>query len=200
MAEQTLSHASGRRATSIAHLSHVGLELFFERGFDATTVDDIAAAAGIGRRTFFRYFASKNDLPWGEFDLLVDEMRENLSRVPHDVPMLEALHDAILDFNRYPTDELGYHRERMQLLLNVPSLVAHSTLRYASWREVIAEFAANRMGVDVLDLRPQEIAWIYLAVSLASYEQWLRDSDRNLVEVLDRALTDLERLFGGMPR
>lgn len=200
MADQTFSPASGRRATSIAHLSHIGLELFFERGFDATTVDDIAAAAGIGRRTFFRYFASKNDLPWGEFDLLVDQMRASLAQVPDEVPMFEALHDAILDFNRYPTDELGYHRERMQLLLNVPSLVAHSTLRYASWREVVAEFTARRMGVEVLDLRPQEIAWIYLAVSLASYEQWLRDPERDLVEVLDRALTDLELLFGGMPR
>ena len=200
MADQTFSPASGRRATSIAHLSHIGLELFFERGFDATTVDDIAAAAGIGRRTFFRYFASKNDLPWGEFDLLVDQMRASLAQVPDQVPMFEALHDGILDFNRYPTDELGYHRERMQLLLNVPSLVAHSTLRYASWREVVAEFTARRMGVEVLDLRPQEIAWIYLAVSLASYEQWLRDPERDLVEVLDRALTDLELLFGGMPR
>ncbi|GAB3392412.1 mycofactocin system transcriptional regulator [Humibacter soli] len=199
MAAQTISPASGRRATSIAHLSHVGLELFFERGFDATTVDDIAAAAGIGRRTFFRYFASKNDLPWGEFDILVDEMRERLAGVPRDVPMFEALHDAILEFNRYPDDELGYHRERMQLLLNVPSLVAHSTLRYASWRAVIAEFAARRLDLDPLDLRPQEIAWIYLAVSLASYEQWLRDRDRDLVEVLDRALTDLEVLFGGLP-
>jgi mycofactocin system transcriptional regulator len=200
MAAQTLSPSSGRRATSIARLSHVGLELFFERGFDATTVDDIAAAAGIGRRTFFRYFASKNDLPWGEFDILVDEMRDRLANVPDQVPMFTALHEAILDFNRYPADELGYHRERMQLLLNVPSLVAHSTLRYASWRAVIADFTAKRLGVDALDLRPQEIAWVYLAVSLASYEQWLRDPDRDLLEVLDRALTDLGRLFGGMPQ
>ncbi len=199
MTERAVSPASGRRTTSIAHLSHVGLQLFFERGFDETTVDDIAAAAGIGRRTFFRYFPSKNDLPWGEFEVLVDEMRERLANVPAEMPIFQALHDAILEFNRYPDDELGYHRERMQLLLNVPTLVAHSTLRYASWRAVIAEFVANRLGLDPLDLRPQEIAWIYLAVSLASYEQWLRDHDSDLVDVLDRALADLPVLFGGRP-
>ncbi len=189
MTERAVSSASGRRTTSIAHLSHVGLQLFFERGFDETTVDDIAAAD----------FPSKNDLPWGEFEILVDEMRERLSNVPAEMPIFQALHDAILEFNRYPDDELGYHRERMQLLLNVPTLVAHSTLRYASWRAVIAEFAANRLGLDPLDLRPQEIAWIYLAVSLASYEQWLRDHDSDLVDVLDRALADLPVLFGGRP-
>ena len=42
--------------------------LFAARGFDATAVDDIASAAGIARRTFFRYYASKNDLVWGDFD------------------------------------------------------------------------------------------------------------------------------------
>ena len=50
-------------ATTHGELSHVALALFLERGFDHTTVDDIAAAAGISRRTLFRYFPSKNDLP-----------------------------------------------------------------------------------------------------------------------------------------
>jgi AcrR family transcriptional regulator len=54
---------SGRpRATSRADLERLGFELFGQKGFDETTVDDIATGAGIGRRTFFRYFASKNDL------------------------------------------------------------------------------------------------------------------------------------------
>ncbi|BDZ52122.1 hypothetical protein GCM10025867_43630 [Frondihabitans sucicola] len=69
-------------ATSNAQLSHLGLQLFIERGFDATTIDDIASAAGIGRRTFFRYFSSKNDLPWGDFDTMIASMRAYLFALP----------------------------------------------------------------------------------------------------------------------
>ncbi len=63
------SARTGRRppSTSREGLSAVGIELFRERGFDETSVDEIAEAAGIARRTFFRYFPSKNAVPWGRF-------------------------------------------------------------------------------------------------------------------------------------
>ncbi|GAA4168930.1 mycofactocin system transcriptional regulator [Gryllotalpicola koreensis] len=186
---------AGRRATTVAQLSHVGLQLFIDRGFDETTVDDIAAAAGIGRRTFFRYFASKNDLPWGDFDELVERMRAALAAVPDSEPLYQTLTQAVLDFNSYPASELGYHRERMQLLMTVPSLVAHSTLRYESWREVIAEFAARRLGEPVGSLRPRMLGWVYLAASLGAYEQWLAEPGSDLLDVLGSALDILsERL------
>ncbi len=63
------SVALGRPAvTSRAELEQISLAMFSEQGFDVTSVDEIAAAAGIGRRTFFRYFKSKNDAVWGDFD------------------------------------------------------------------------------------------------------------------------------------
>lgn len=181
----------GRRATSAAHLSQVGLQLFYERGFDATTVDDIAEAAGIGRRTFFRYFASKNDLPWGDFDTLVDLMRARLSEMPEDVPLVEALRAAVIDFNAYPPDEADNHRRRMELLLHVPTLVAHSTLRYESWRTVVAEFAGRRLGEPADALAPQAIGWTFLAISLAAYESWLRTPGTSLERVLGQAIDDI---------
>lgn len=95
----------GRRTTSAAELAHVGLQLFLERGFDETTVDDIAAAAGIGRRTFFRYFASKNDLPWGDFDGL-GRMKVQLDTGPDDVALIGAVRTVVIEFNSYPASEL----------------------------------------------------------------------------------------------
>ena len=74
-------------ATTHGELSHLALALFLERGFEQTTVDDIVEAAGIGRRTFFRYFRSKNDLPWGDFDQLLRQMLrlcEELATALHD--------------------------------------------------------------------------------------------------------------------
>ncbi|HET6302350.1 mycofactocin system transcriptional regulator [Microbacterium sp.] len=181
--------------TTHGELSHLALGLFLERGFDKTTVDDIVRAAGIGRRTFFRYFASKNDLPWGDFDRLLDEMRAHLAAMPDDIPLMDALREAVVDFNRFPDEELTFHRERMWLLLNVPSLVAHSTLRYASWRQVIAEYVARRLGVGIDSLTPQAIAWSCLGLCLAAYEQWLAHDDADLLELLDASFRRLAAAY-----
>jgi TetR/AcrR family transcriptional regulator, regulator of mycofactocin system len=192
---------SGRaRATSHGELSHVGVALFLEHGFEETTIDEIVAAAGIGRRTFFRYFASKNDLPWGDFDGLLASMRAYLDTVPADVPLRDALRHAVLEFNRFPEDEMPYHRERMHLLLNVPSLVAHSALRYASWRAVLADFVADRLGEPADSIEPQAIAWVCLGLSLAAYEQWLARPEMELLALIDEAFAKLgERLRDGAP-
>lgn len=173
-------------ATTHAEISHIGLRLFVERGFDQVTIDEIAAACGIGRRTFFRYFPSKNDLPWGQFDEMLAGMREHLSSLPRSLPLRDALRIAIVVFNHIPADELQYHRERMTLLLTVPSLVAHSTIRYASWRQVIADFVAERLGISASGLVPQTIGFVCLGVSIAAYEQWLAHDDASLSDLLDQ--------------
>ena len=186
----------GRRpSTSQAELCRVGMQLFVERGFDQTTVDDIAAAAGIGRRTFFRYFASKNDIPWGDFDVTLDRMRRFLAELPGDVPLVEALGLAIADFNRLEPAEAPLYRQRMTLLLTVPTLIAHSTLRYAAWRQVVAEYVAARRGVAADSLEPQTIAWAFLGVSLSAYARWLRDEDADLPALMREAIRLLGSAF-----
>ncbi|WP_396655785.1 mycofactocin system transcriptional regulator [Microbacterium sp.] len=184
-------------ATTHGEISHVALRLFLDRGFEKTTIDDIVEAAGIGRRTFFRYFRSKSDLPWGEFDLLLEEMRRHLAALPAELPLLEALRVAIVAFNDYPESELALHRERMWLLLNVPALFAHSSLRYADWRQVIAEFVAGRMGVAVDAPEPQAIAWACLGLCLASYEQWLAHPDADLQALIENAFDLMSDTFSG---
>lgn len=182
--------------TTQAELSHTALNLFAQKGFDHTTVDDIARAAGIGRRTFFRYFNSKNDLPWGEFDRLLIQMREFLEGIDTDIPPIEAVRQAVLAFNSFPAEEIEYHRERMRLLLEVPSLMAHSTLRYAAWREVIAEYIAGRLGEETRSLTPVTIAWACQGMCIGTYEEWIRSEDADLLEMLDEAFTRAEHIFG----
>jgi mycofactocin system transcriptional regulator len=202
--EPSLSHAArpvrpGRTPlTSRAALSRVAFELFDKNGFDETTVDDIAREAGIGRRTFFRYFSTKNDLPWGDFDDLVAQLRAALAAMPRDLPIAQSLRRAILDFNRLPPDEVAYHRRRMELLLNVPSLVAHSTIRYASWRAAIADFVAARLRVDSADFRARAVGWVCLSLCLAAYEEWLRDPGADLTAVLERSLSIVDPVVVGI--
>lgn len=182
-------------ATSVAELSHIGLALFIRNGFDATTVGDIAEAAGIGRRTFFRYFPSKNDLAWGDFSGLIAAMHDYLLALPSDVPLRDAIRSAVIEFNRFPDVEDSFHRARMSLLLTNPTLVGHSTLRFAAWRRAVAEFVAHRLGCDVDDLLPQTMAYTYLAVSVAAYERWLRDDGAVLIDLLAQAIDDLGDAF-----
>lgn len=183
-------------ATTHSELSHLAIQMFLDRGFDETTVDDIALAAGIGRRTFFRYFSSKNDLPWGDFEMLLATMSARLRTLSGELSLMDAIRVAVIEFNRFPESELPFHRERMWLLLNVPSLVAHSTLRYAAWRQVIAAYAAERLGHERDTLEPQSIAWACLGLCLAAYEQWLAHEDADLDELLDGAFRRLGSAFG----
>jgi TetR/AcrR family transcriptional regulator, regulator of mycofactocin system len=194
-----VGRAGRRRVTSRAELEHVAFDLFGRQGFERTTIDDIAAAAGIGRRTFFRYFPSKNDVAWGDFDKELSRMRAQLKSVPRRTPLMDAIRVAIVDFNRIDPDQVPWHRRRMDLILRTPALQAHSTLRYAAWREVIAEFVADRTGRPADALTPRTIAYAALGVAVAAYEQWLETDDADLGGLLDTAMRELAAAFADGP-
>jgi mycofactocin system transcriptional regulator len=173
----------------------VAFHLFADRGFDETSIDDIAAAAGIARRTFFRYYGSKTDLVWGDFEGELDRLRAWLDRVSPGVPLMEAVRDAVLEFNRVPPEHMAQHRQRMALILGVPTLLANSTLRFAQWRAVIAQFASRRLGLQPDELLPKVIGYSALGATLAGYEEWLRGDGRSLASLLDEALSELAAGF-----
>ncbi|MFC4000521.1 mycofactocin system transcriptional regulator [Prauserella oleivorans] len=185
-----------RRSTSQVELEKVAFALFDRDGFEATTVDDIAKAAGIGRRTFFRYFESKNDVVWGAFTEQLEHMRAQFRNRPAGEALMQSVRAVVVEFNRVSADEVPRHRRRMELILRVPALQAHSTLRYGDWRAVVAEFAAARLGEPLTALRPQAIAYTALGAALAAYEHWLGDPRSDLCEVLDAAFADLAAGFG----
>lgn len=177
-------------ATTRGHLSAVAIDMFIERGFDETSVDDIAAAAGIARRTLFRYYPSKNSLAWGEFDDHLDGLRRILAEPASGRSLGEELRDAIVAFNAVPAEAVDSHRRRMRLLLTVPALQAHSMIMYADWRQVIADHCAARIAARSTDHIPQTVAWMALGVALAAYEQWLAEPGVEL-EALLRTGCDL---------
>jgi mycofactocin system transcriptional regulator len=182
-------------ATDHASIERAAFALFAERGFEATTLDDIAAAAGVGRRTLFRYYASKNDIPWGQFDQSLVRLRSHLEAAPRSIPVYRAVHDAVLAFNRFDPEAIGQHRQRMRLLLTTPALQAHSVLRYQQWRATIAQFVAARLGLAETDLLPSTIGQVTLAISLSAYEFWL-ERDEPLEQLLDAALDGVVGYYG----
>src|SRR5262245_1448616 len=146
-ATETAPGRPGRpRSTTREEVGRVALELFAANGFERTTLDDIAAAVGIGRRSLFRYFPSKNDMVWGEFELVMERLRRELEATPKRLPLIEAIGRAVVASNSYPEEALPELRIRMTLITTVPALQAHSLLRYAAWRGVIADYVALRLG------------------------------------------------------
>jgi len=177
------------KVTSRAALERLAFELFAQKGFDETTVDDIAGAAGIGRRTFFRYFSSKNDLVWGEFEEHLQRFRELLAQADPGTPMLEALREAVVEFNRFDPADTPWHRQRMRLILRVPTLQADATLRYASWRRIVRDFVAERSGLPPSALFPRLAGYTVLAAAIAAYEHWLAaEPGTELSALLDEAI------------
>ncbi|WP_100475327.1 mycofactocin system transcriptional regulator [Mycobacteroides abscessus] len=183
----------GRRpSTTRDEITAVAMTLFAQHGFDEVSVDDIAAAAGIARRTVFRYYSSKNAIVWGDFDSHLGVMRTLLDETADTVDTSTALRQAVLTFNDFPVDETPRHRMRMRMILEVPALQAYSMLMYTGWRDVIAQFVARRSGTDPGSLLPQTVAWTLLGVALAAYEQWLADESSKLTTLLGKGFDAAE--------
>jgi TetR/AcrR family transcriptional regulator, regulator of mycofactocin system len=176
-----------RRSTTWDHISNVAIDLFTERGFDEVSVDDVAEAAGIARRTLFRYYPSKNALPWGDFDAHLDHMRDLLNELEPDVPVGKALRTALLAFNTFDETETARHRQRMRVILETAALQAYSMTMYGGWRTVVAAFVAQRLGGKAEDLVPQTVAWTMLGAALSAYEHWLADESVSLAQALGDA-------------
>lgn len=179
------NRSPGRKAvTDHASIERAAFRLFEEQGFDGTTMEHIAEAIGVGRRTLFRYFPSKNDIPWGQFDQSLRDFAARLASVPPDVPVSEAVHRCVVAFNDFDDRSLPQHRTRMRLILHTPALQAHSALRYAAWRGVIADYVAARLATSPDALLPRLAGHVSLALAVSSYEQWLREPDSDLVAIL----------------
>ena len=140
--------AGGPTDGTRARVERAALDLFTLRGFENVTIDEVADAAGISRRTFFRYFATKADAVWGDFAGHVARLEGLLAATDPAQPVLASVCAAYVEVNDYPDAELPLLRERMQLILTEPALLAHSQLRYADVDRVVAGHVAARTGAS----------------------------------------------------
>lgn len=182
--------------TSARELELIALDLFTRQGFQETTVDQIAAAAGVSKRTFFRYYETKSDVLWDEFDREVDTIRKLLSEVSEDLPVMDAVREAVLAANHYGAEDVPELRMRMNLIATVPELAASAARHYDAWERVVMAFVAERTGRPADSLYPVAIGRSVLAACRAAYECWSARADADLVVYLDAALRALSAGFG----
>jgi TetR/AcrR family transcriptional regulator, regulator of mycofactocin system len=183
------------RGTSARELELIALRLFTEQGFDETTVDQIAAAARVSRRTFFRYYVSKSDVLWNEFDNEVETIRRLLAEMPDELPVMEAVRRAVVAANHYRTEDVPELRMRMNLLNSVPKLFARAAIHYDAWERAVSDFVAHRSGQPADSLYPLAVGRAVLASCRAGYDRWAVRADADLPVYLDAAIRALATGF-----
>lgn len=95
------------RRQTLQHIAEVGIELFLAKGYDATTLDEIAAAAGISRRTFFYYFKSKDDILLAHLAGYDDELKASVLEHASAGSPIDVVREAMLDVAaRFETSRL----------------------------------------------------------------------------------------------
>jgi AcrR family transcriptional regulator len=162
------------------------LRLFAERGYDQTTVEDIADAADISPRTFFRYFATKEDVVlWDEYDAVVWEL---LDQRPDGEPPGETMRvitrHAIEGLYRRDPERL---LARNQLLFSVPAVRARFLdFARAGVDQLVAGFAARRGLQSRDELKLQMTAMAIVDAAGAALDRWQRtDAKTDLLGLLD---------------
>lgn len=165
-----------RQRRQRAELVSAGMRLFAERGFDATTVDEVADAAGLSRRTLFRYFGSKGDIvmEWarGTTSMLTKALRARpLAEEP-----LSSLHAAFVAMcaSIGGSSEHGWHiRSVVEMIERSPSLRPYSLLKHARWEDALAELLAERHP-ELGAMRCTLLARVGVAAFRTALDEWLR--------------------------
>ena len=180
-----------KKADTRRRLMTLALRLFEERGFDETTVGELAASADVAPRTFFRYFPTKVEVLFGDHDELVALLRDTLAARPADESIVHAVRRATLvGIQRLITDPAPY-LTRSRLAASVPAAHARSRQLDADYENVIAEaLAADRNTDPATDLRARVIARAAWGATRAAREVWLasaaeRDPSRLINEAFD---------------
>jgi AcrR family transcriptional regulator len=186
-----------RKRLTAAELEAAALRLFGERGFDSVTVDDIAAEADVSRRTFFRYFASKEDVLLADHFVQLARLREAIAARPADEPVLTALRNALLSMSIDFEDRREMVILRGRIMRETPSLQARSLVHQKTWEEAMQEMVAERLGVDpAVDLRPGVVSATTLAAMRVAFQTWLSSgANGDLIAMTAEAL---DLLDGGL--
>jgi AcrR family transcriptional regulator len=176
-------------------VERAGMDLFAKRGYDNVTVQDIAVAAGIGRRTFFRHFRSKDELLQAYDTRLALRALHAFEGRPDEEPPAVALCRAIISTAEMRGDEerIAFQRNKVLQEAGADTLIAGPPELTQSFLEV----AARRLGVDVdTDMRPHLIVWSVFAAARAATRVWIANGGREPLR--SRMESAFEFLFEGL--
>jgi AcrR family transcriptional regulator len=176
-----------QRAQVRADIRRAAFRLFVERGYDTVTTEEIATAAGVSPRTFFRHVPTKEELLLAPVRhggaAIVNLLEQRPADEPPDVALINAIVTRTRSFDEADTEQWR------EALLVAPGLLGKATMHIPADKERAAKLIAQRMGADPdLDIRPGLLVHLAFAAADFAFQQWARRSRRRWP--LDRYVTE----------
>ena len=172
------------------------LQLFAAKGFDDTTVEDIAEVVGVSPRTFHRYFARKDDVVLADHETRLERFLTRLHDGAASETVLGAVRHAALEAAAESSDR---DRTRAEIIAATPALRAQNLSRYDDWAGAITEFAADAVGEEPGDRWPTVVGACAMASLTSARRRWLAvDGADN--DALRQEYDDVLELIAGLDR
>lgn len=176
-------------------------QLFLERGYEQTTVDDIVALAGVGRRSFFRYFPSKEDVVFPDHERCLADMTAYLADSPGDAEPVGRVCAAARMVLLMYAENPAFSVQRYRLTKKVPGLRASELSVVWRYERALAAYLRERFaGRPDGTLQADVIAAAVVAAHNNALRSWLRsDGHGDATTAVDHALDYVKSAFGAPP-
>jgi AcrR family transcriptional regulator len=197
MCSHPISLRERKKARTRRALVEAALRLFAERGFEATTVAEIAEAADVSPRTFFTYFPAKEDVLFADAQDRIDRLRDALAKRTPDESLLDALRRAAREIVADQSFRAEEQRAHMQVIGANPALGARALQDLLAAEQVVAAAIADDLGVDQTDLQPQVAAAAAVNALRGAFMTWfLSGASGDPQPAFDQALDLIEHGLG----
>jgi len=181
-------------------VARVAWELFGREGYEATTVEEIAERAGISRRSFFRYYSSKEDVVVGTSDALAEDFLAAFRARPAGEPPLEAIRCALRPVVLDKVRDAGQAHAIMRLLRESPTLRRAMMERHARMEERLARLLARRIGADPRrDPTPALLAFVARALMDTAFNVWFDQQPADAGAMVDDLFRRLRAIVAPGP-
>jgi AcrR family transcriptional regulator len=180
-----------KKAQTRAAIQTHALRLFREKGYDATTIEQIIEAADVSETTFFRYFPTKEDVVFqDDYDPLIFGAYQ---AQPPDLPPVPAMRAAFAAlFAQMSAEQQAEQRQRVALVLSVPRLRAAMLDQFAKAMQLLAGAMSERSGRRPDDFAVRTVAGAVLGAMMAVLAEMVDDPAADLASLIDQAIEHLE--------
>ena len=170
------------------------MSLFLERGFEATTLDDIAEAAEVSRRSLFDYCESKEEIVFSTRADFPNLVAAAIARRPVDEPPLNMVENALIDVGKnYVSPQT---RALAELIRDTPALNTREQAKYVHIEQALAKALADRKGLADTDMICRVTAATAIGIMRLALEAWLSGTDATPEKQFNAAFDALRRIAG----